>query len=161
MNGSPVIVLGDANVDLLIRLPGNEGEGRHAPPQLFGGGSAANTAVALARLGVPVAFAGAVGQDAYGHQVCQDLEHEHIDTQGLRLVPEAFTLMAMAVIDAQGERRIFVWPPTGAAHIYYPVEDLDIDRLTRAAWLHTSGICLRYPPICETVLEAMRLARQA
>ena len=31
-------------------------------PKLYGGGTAANVAVALARLGVPVAFVGAVGE---------------------------------------------------------------------------------------------------
>ncbi len=161
MSQPAVLVLGDANVDMVIRLPAGEAATQQEPPQLYGGGSAANTAVALARLGLPVAFAGAVGEDGYGHWVRQDLQQEGIDTHLLRLAPQAFTLMAMAIIDARGERRLFIWPPTGAAHIFYRTTDLEPDRLSSAAWLHTSGICLRYPPLCDTILEAMRLARQA
>lgn len=161
MSRPPVLVLGDANVDMVIRLPAGEAETHQQPPQLSGGGSAANTAVALARLGLPVVFAGAVGDDGYGRWVSQDLQHEGVDTHALRLAPHAFTLMAMAIIDARGERRLFVWPPSGAAHVFYRPEDLDLGLLSGAAWLHTSGICLRYPPVCDTLLEAMRLARQA
>ena len=53
-----VLVVGDTNVDLEIRLPSDVHRETHAnpDPQMFGGGSAANTAAALARLerGVPL-----------------------------------------------------------------------------------------------------------
>ena len=48
MTVKPVIVVGDANVDLVIRLPDPKTDLMQPVPQLFGGGSAANTAVALA-----------------------------------------------------------------------------------------------------------------
>ena len=60
-----VVVVGDANVDMVIRLPDRRAQPSdpaHFHPQLHGGGSAANTAVALARLGVHVSFAGALGE---------------------------------------------------------------------------------------------------
>ncbi len=69
MNAKPVVVVGDANVDLVIRLPDRPKQAAdltQSVPQLFGGGSAANTAVALARLGVRTAFVGAIGDDGYG-----------------------------------------------------------------------------------------------
>jgi sugar/nucleoside kinase (ribokinase family) len=81
-----VLVIGDANVDLEIRLPSASvsRSAVHPEPRLFGGGSAANTAAALARLGVTCRFAGAVGDDGFGR---------------------------FAV-----ERLIYVWPPSGGAH---------------------------------------------
>lgn len=164
MNDAPVLVVGDANVDLVIHLP-ERSDGpadlSRAAPQLCGGGSAANTAVALARLGRPVAFAGAIGDDGYGRWVRDDLRREQINIDGLRLVSDAFTLMAVAIIHPDGERQIIIWPPYGAAHIHYRPEDVDPRQAAKASWLHVSGICLRYPPVCEAVLHAMRAARQA
>ncbi len=60
-----VVVIGDANVDLEIVLPSGQRRETHANPEprLFGGGSAANTAFALARLGVACRFVGTVGDD--------------------------------------------------------------------------------------------------
>jgi len=55
MNRSQVLVLGDANVDLLIPLPERSPAApvqRDSVLELHGGGTAANVAVALARLGV-------------------------------------------------------------------------------------------------------------
>lgn len=159
-----VLVVGDANVDLVIYLP----ERTAAPldlscsvPQLCGGGSAANTAVALARLGTRVAFAGSIGDDGYGRWARDDLRSEQINIEGMRLIPDAFTLMALAIIQPDGERQIVVWPASGGAHTAYRPEDLNSEMVAKAAWLHTSGICLRYPPVCEAVLYAMQLAQQA
>ncbi len=42
-------------------------------PRLTGGGTAGNTAAALARLGVPVEFAGSVGDDGFGRWLADDL----------------------------------------------------------------------------------------
>ena len=69
-------MIGDLNVDLTLALPD-----RSAPaserlvrePRLTGGGTAGNTAAALARLGVPVEFAGAVGDDGFGRWLADDL----------------------------------------------------------------------------------------
>lgn len=69
MTVSQVVVLGDANVDMIIRLPDRTSDTpdlTNSVPQLHGGGSAANVAVALARLGVAVTMVGAVGDDGYG-----------------------------------------------------------------------------------------------
>ena len=61
-----VVVLGDANVDMVICLPDRVSVALDltpSEPQVYGGGSAANVAVALARLGVAASFVGSVGDD--------------------------------------------------------------------------------------------------
>ena len=60
-----VVVIGDANVDMEIVLPSGKHPETHGNPEprLFGGGSAANTAAALARLDVGCRFVGTVGDD--------------------------------------------------------------------------------------------------
>lgn len=52
-----------------------------------GGGPAATAAVALARLGVDVAFVGAVGDDETGRLIREGLERENVDVSELAVVP--------------------------------------------------------------------------
>jgi sugar/nucleoside kinase (ribokinase family) len=164
MTERPVVVLGDANVDLVIRLP-DRSSGRAdltgSVPHLYGGGSAANVAVALARLGVPVTFVGSVGDDGYGRWVRDDLIREGIDTGYLRLIPDAFTPMVIAMIETSGERLIVVWPPERGADNRLRLDDIDPALVTSAAWLHTTGMCLRASPVREAVLHAMQIAHSA
>ena len=72
-----VVVIGDINVDMEIRLPHGSQVTTHAnpDPRLLGGGSAANTAAALGRLGVDSRFVGTVGDDSFGSFAKENL-HE-------------------------------------------------------------------------------------
>ena len=161
---SQVVVLGDANVDMVIRLPKRTSgtpDLTNSVPQLHGGGTAANVAVALARLGVAVALVGTVGDDGYGRWVRDDLVREGVDVRGLRSVRDAFTPMVVALIEPNGERLVVVWPPEGGAHLRLEVDAIDPAWMVSARWLHTTGICLRASPAREAVLHAMELARQA
>jgi len=164
MTGRPVIALGDANVDLVIRLP-ERGASRAdlagSVPRLFGGGSVANVAVALARLDVPVSFVGMIGDDSYGRFVQADLGGEGVDTSGLRVSREALTPMVIALIEPSGERMIVVWPPEGGADKHLAPDHVSRDAIAGAAWLHTSGMIMRDSPSREAALHAMRLARDA
>ena len=60
MEKQPVVVIGDANVDLVIQMPkessASKFENSINEPTLYGGGSAANVAVAISRLNYPVKF---------------------------------------------------------------------------------------------------------
>jgi fructokinase len=88
-----VLVVGESLVDVVRRADGSVEE--HA------GGSAANVAVALARLGRPVRFATAIADDRYGGLVAA-----HIGRDGVRLASEpeviARTATAQATLAADG-----------------------------------------------------------
>jgi sugar/nucleoside kinase (ribokinase family) len=159
-----VVVLGDANVDMVIRLP-DRARGAidlaGSEPRLYGGGSAANVAVGLARLGVAVTFIGSVGDDGFGRWLADDFAREGVDTRGLITVRDAFTPMVMALIEPDGERLVVVWPPERGADLRLRPEDVDPDWMAGAAWLHTTGMCLRASPVREAVLGGMALAREA
>lgn len=75
--------------------------------QAKGGGMAANAAVALARLGASVRFYGAVGDDAAGRAVRDQLGAEGIDLSGLQSVAGAATSSSAIIVDGRGERHIF------------------------------------------------------
>jgi len=159
-----VLVLGDVNVDLVIPLkersldfsnPDNPGI------NLFGGGTAANTAVALARLGEQVSFVGTVGEDGYGRWAVDDLALEGIDTSETRFVPDVFTSLVVALIHPDGDRSIYVWPDQGGAHTKLKPEEIRSEIIKPYSWLHVTGLCLREEPIRQAQLKAMRFAYEA
>lgn len=153
-------MIGDANVDMEIRLPQGGAAATHGNPEphLFGGGSAANTAAALARLGVECRFVGTVGNDDYGRLAASSLDDVGVDTRSLEVVSGAPTVMVMVVVPPDGERLIYVWPPSGGAHGSLTVEQA-VAALTGADWVHVSGICLRVNPARDAVLAAMAKAK--
>lgn len=157
-----VLVIGDANVDIEIRLPSRDRPETHAnpDPRLFGGGSAANTAAALARLGVATGFAGSVGDDSFGRFAVSDLEAAGVDTTNVTVVTDAPTVAVIAVVPPDGDRVIYVWPPIGGAHSALAPTDA-VSAVSGVEWLHVSGICLRVSPAREAVLAAMEAARSA
>lgn len=159
-----VVVLGDLNVDLTLALPD-----RSAPaaerlvrePRLTGGGTAGNTAAALARLGVPVEFAGSVGDDGFGRWLADDLRAAGVGTRGLVVTRDAPTCQVIAMVEPDGERYLVVWPLDGGALTRLEPAQVDRGLIAGAAWLHTTGMCLRAAPVGSSVLTAMRMARDA
>jgi sugar/nucleoside kinase (ribokinase family) len=162
--GGPVVVLGDLNADLTLALPD-----RAAPPaervvlepRLTGGGTAGNTASALARLGVPVELCGSVGDDAFGRWLADDLLAAGVGTRGLVVTREAATCQVIAMVEPDGERYLVVWPTDGGALTRLSPADLDGGLVAGASWLHTTGMCLRAQPVAAAVLAGMRAARAA
>lgn len=158
-----VVVIGDANVDLEIVLPaaGSEGvEHVHVDPSLVGGGSAANAAAALSRLGVSTRFVGTIGSDVYGAEAVDSLAGADVDTTGLEVVAGGMTVMVLVVVPPDGGRLIYVWPPRGGAHLQLGVEQA-VAGVEGASWVHVSGIALRGEPSATSILVAMGAARKA
>jgi sugar/nucleoside kinase (ribokinase family) len=155
-----VVVIGDANVDMEIVLPSAERAETHGnpTPRLFGGGSAANTAAALARLGVDCRFVGSVGDDSYGRFAVASLAESGVDTSLVETTRNAPTVMVVLVVPPGGDRLIYVWPPNGGAQAELSVESAE-SSTDGAEWLHVSGLCLRVSPAREAVLAAMEAAR--
>lgn len=91
--GPPVLVLGEALVDIVVDADG----GRREMP----GGSAANVAVALARLGRPVRFATAYAEDHLGGLLVEHLAASGVEYAGDPLVLD-HTSSARATIAEDG-----------------------------------------------------------
>ncbi len=166
--GRPVVVLGDVNADLTIQLPergrsGPDGAagGAAGEPRLTGGGTAGNTAAALAKLGVPVVFHGAVGDDGFGRFVAADLRATGVDMAGLVILADDPTCQVIAMLEPDGGRHLVVWPLDMGALARFSPAHLDAGLLAGAAWMHTTGMCLRHEPVASAVLEGMRIARAA
>ena len=86
---SHVVCIGLATRDTIVAVPHMPATDGHVLATDFaigGGGPAATAAVTLARLGVPVLFVGAVGDDEAGTSIRDGLESEGVDVSELRAV---------------------------------------------------------------------------
>jgi ribokinase len=105
-----VIVVGSVNIDLVTtadRLPAPGETVTGARYSQHHGGKGGNQAVAAARLGVPTAFVGAVGDDAFGEEARAALAAEGIDLTAVLTLPGA-TGVALILVDGRGENLISV-----------------------------------------------------
>jgi ribokinase len=74
------------------------------------GGSAANTAVALARLGCKVGYIGKVGCDREGDLLIQDFCDESVNTDGVIRAEQGKSGVVMGFVDKKGARALYVDP---------------------------------------------------
>src|ERR1019366_6439478 len=82
----PIVVVGSINMDLVVRTPrialaGETliGSGFETTP----GGKGANQAVAVARLGYPIAMVGMVGEDVFGQALLNHLANAGVDVSAV------------------------------------------------------------------------------
>ena len=75
-----IVVLGDIAMDIVskLRTPLRWGSDAGAEVRLMPGGSGANVAVWLARLGQAVTFIGRIGDDFFGRWLADDLRQEGV-----------------------------------------------------------------------------------
>jgi ribokinase len=109
----PILVIGSSNTDLVAsveRLPGEGETVMGSSLQKFAGGKGANQAVAAVRAGAPVAFAGAVGTDAFGDETVQAFQTDGLDLRYLRRTESAPSGTALIAVDHNGRNQIVVVP---------------------------------------------------
>uniref|UniRef100_A0A7C3SKA1 Carbohydrate kinase family protein n=1 Tax=Desulfobacca acetoxidans TaxID=60893 RepID=A0A7C3SKA1_9BACT len=97
-----------------------------------GGGQAANTAFALARMGIPTALVGRVGQDADGRFLKQSLSGVNLE----HLVQAGESGRAYVLVDPQGERTIFVAPNTNDE---LEEDDIPLEIMHNAQFVHLTS----------------------
>ena len=108
---SPIVVVGSANTDLVIRAPrlprpGETVTGRRF--EIVAGGKGANQAVAAARAGARVIFIANIGSDDFGAASVRGLRAERIDTRYVVRSKGAPSGVALILVDARGENLIGV-----------------------------------------------------
>jgi fructokinase len=129
-----IVVGGEALVDLV-----DDGGSRRA----VAGGGPFNTAVSLGRLGVPVAFLGAVSSDAYGQILTQLLHDAGVDTS-LERRSELPTPQATVHRTDDG-RNSYTFSLAGTAFTDLPVDLLP--SLPESAWaIHVGTLALALDP---------------
>ncbi|MBR0425098.1 MAG: carbohydrate kinase family protein [Clostridia bacterium] len=164
----PILCLGDICADLILPLGAVQRakRGERVPVSetdvvFRHGGSVANTAAALAKLGLNVLFSGTVGADAYGAELKEGLRSLGIDETRLRSDPAVPTLLIAIVLDEAGDRTAFATHRTGASQHRILPSQLPEPLTESIGWLHCSGMMLREEPAASTQLDAMRRCHAA
>ena len=154
-----VVCVGDLLIDF---VPTATGTGLADAPAFVKapGGAAANVAVGLARLGVPSAFLGMVGDDPFGHFLADTLRREGVDTGPLRFTAQARTALAFVSLRADGEREFMFYRHPSADMLLTPA-DLDRAAIAAARVLHFDSISLASKNPRQAALHAADLARGA
>ncbi len=122
------------------------------------GGAPANVAVAAARLGASTAFIGKVGQDFFGEFLRDVLQHEKVDTRGLRFDADARTTLALIAQPNENNEYIFYRNPGADQRLRS--DELDREWLANTRALHVGSVSLTDEPARSATFEAVRLAKQ-
>ncbi|MQG37764.1 MAG: ribokinase [SAR202 cluster bacterium] len=152
-----VIVLGGLNMDLIVETPRLAGPGETAEGTRFyttPGGKGGNQAVAAARIAESpgsVRMVGRIGDDSFGEQMGQFLEHEGVDISLLRKTVGVASGIAAIFILPDGENHVN--PVYGANGLCDQQQSSDV-----AEVLSTTGVLLCQQ---EIPLEATRSAIDA
>ncbi len=103
------------------------------------GGCASNTALAIAKLGLPVQVVGRVGNDLFGEFVIRTLQQHGVDAQGIVRSDTASTSQTMVMVHPDGERSFIHLMGTNAE---FSESDICWERLNSPKVFHLAGAFL-------------------
>lgn len=107
------------------------------------GGDTLNTAVYLARLGIPVDYVTALGDDNLSDAMVTEWHGEHVGTGKVLRMANRQPGLYMIERDAAGERTFRYWRREAPARDFFAVADEGLlASLARYDWLYLSGITL-------------------
>jgi ribokinase len=102
-----VVALGDTNVDIIAHFPTYPAKGQDAlalTTEFRCGGSAANTARALACLGLKAVLISCVGTDALSLRALACLREAGVPATGVQRDPSVMTGLMYVIVTPDGER---------------------------------------------------------
>jgi len=153
-----IVALGDVNVDIIAHFTSYPDKGQDAlaySTEFHCGGSAANTAMALARMGLDVVLISRVGPDSLALKALNSLSEAGVIPTGLQRDPAAMTGLMYVVVTPDGERTIL--GHRGANVLTDPNKVREED-IRDARLLHLSGYALLADPQRSAALLALEMA---
>lgn len=130
----PILVIGSANTDMVVRTPRFPQPGETLLGGeffMFPGGKGANQAVAAARLQGDVTFICKLGNDLFGRNTIEGFRQEGLRTEHIIIDDAQPSGVALITVDAQGQNEIVVAP--GANARLLPADLLPLLPLIEAA----------------------------
>jgi len=131
-----VISVGEVMIELSRGQDGRYG--------LAYGGDTFNTAVYLARAGVPAVYATALGDDPYSDSIAALAGAEGVGTDLMMRVPGRMPGLYLIETDPGGERRFHYWRDTSPARELFELAQWNViaDALLNAGLIYFSGVTL-------------------
>lgn len=119
-----IVVVGSLNMDVVVEVSAKPemgetvlGKSAHFLP----GGKGANQAVAAARLGSNTSMIGAVGNDAFGHELCLAMKQNGINGEAIKELEHVSTGIA-SILLAEGDNSIIVVPGANSSCLPADIE---------------------------------------
>lgn len=160
-DAASIYVLGDTNIDVLLPIddyPEVGGDKRSERMVLESGGSAANTASALARFGHRAHLISCVGADVFGEMALERLGQAGVILDHVCRTDEDETGLMFVPVTATGQRTLF---GRRGANRHLGPEDVPIRSFEAAASLHLSGYAFLEAPHLEAAKTALAAASKA
>jgi ribokinase len=154
-----VTVFGDINVDVLMSISSYPQPGEDATAEkviLRPGGSAANTALALTKLGVKTNMIGRTGDDTWADIALEPLTKAGVDIRSIRRDPDKPTGLIFIPVTANGERTMFSYR---GANLRISPSEIEPQTLANSSILHLSGYNFLVSPQKEASYRALELAQ--
>lgn len=146
-----ILCIGDACADLTIPYGAAKRGDDRAEPKLYPGGSVANTASGLGRLGVDCTFFGKAGKDYYGLEMRRALENDGVDISRFYLDENCLSTQILVVIDEQGDRFPFLMPREKPGYLQLFPEEFP--KATDFDAVFTSGLMLFQNPAAANICD--------
>ena len=151
-----VVCLGACAMDLIIRVPrlpeADEMVFSVGEPGLFPGGSTANIAAGIARIGVGSRFVGKVGDDVNGRALRDAFEADRVDTRWLMVDPTGRTAQTVIAVDPSGSRVIY---SLGGTALLEAADEFAFDILDGASALYVGEA---FPEVARRAMQGARSA---
>lgn len=139
-----VVGFGALNIDKLYQVNRIAHEDEEAYITGFSescGGSAANTIIGLARLGVKTGFIGKVATDREGSLLHNNLQNENVNTKGVMLSDNGRSGTVSGFVDGKGQRALYVDPGVNDC---VEDEEIDMDYINNTEVLHLTSFVGKY-----------------
>ncbi len=156
-----IVVIGDINIDVNLTIPAYPMPGHEAIAtsiQMHTGGSAVNTAIALAQMDMDVGFIGRIGRDALASQALKDLKKAGVDCSHIQVDPKVSTGLIFIAVTVDGERTMF---GARGANAFTEATAIDPDYFSNCRWIHLSGYSFLSYHQYKTVSTVLDLAENS
>jgi fructokinase len=153
---NPVLCIGELLIDL-IASDGSTSLENAGAFVARPGGAPANVAVALARLGVPSAFCGVVGNDPFGKRLRGILDSNNVDTWRLRLSDEEDTTIAFAWKNERGDGEFHL---LRLADRLVNIDDIDDSAIESTVAIVIGSVALAADPSRVAIEHAVEIATE-
>jgi ribokinase len=134
-----IIGIGALNVDKLFlveHIAGGDEESSVIDFEQACGGSAANTIVGAARLGLKAGYIGKVARDREGQMLLEDFKKEKVDTRGIITAENGRSGVVMDFVDRKGERAMYIDPGVNST---LTLEEIDFQYMNNSTFMHLSS----------------------
>ncbi len=140
-----VVCFGALNVDKLYKvthIAKAEEESEILEFKQSPGGSAANTAVGLARLGVKTGYVGKIAQGKDGRFLLDTFRQEGVDTNGITISKSGRCGAIIGFVDQEGQRALYLDPGVNNAIRF---RDINLDYFAGIKFLHLTSFAAKGP----------------